>query len=127
MASIRLVRDNTDIELTLVEEGGTPLFIGDFGKPQLNIRDNGGTLNPRVLDQFSGNANYNMVTRLNSYAKANNLADLIKTCKPTDDLLLDIPCFTCIRPPHHPETAESGRGLVLLYTTYTKLKYVCPF
>jgi hypothetical protein len=91
MASVTLSRGSQSVSIPLVEEGGTPLFISDWGKPQLNVRESGGTLNPRTIDQFSGNLNFNVVGRLFDYQTSHELADLIKTCDPDNPLELSIP------------------------------------
>lgn len=113
--NVTLRRGNTSVDIPLLEQGGSPLFVADFGKPNQSIYEKGGTLDPRIQDNWSGLTNYNIVGRLNSYTEANTLADLVKSCDPSEDLLLDIPL------PEHPDTAKvnpiagGNNALVLTY------------
>ena len=100
MTSVTLSRDTTTIDIPLVEEAQTPLFIADFGKPNTKVWESGGSLNPRVQDNWSGQVNYNIVGRLDSYADAIALSDLIKSCDPDNNLVLSNPL------PEHPDTAN---------------------
>jgi len=113
--NVTVRRDTTEVDIPLLEQGGAPLFVVDFGKPNQTIYDKGGTLDPRVQDNWSGLVNYNIVGRLDSYADAITLADLIKSNVPDEPLELDIPL------PEHPDTvtvnplAGSDNALVLTY------------
>lgn len=113
--NVTVRKGSVAVDIPLLDQGGTPLFITDFGKPHQTIYEKGGTLDPRVADNWSGLVNYNIVGRLDSYDDANTLADLIKSADPDDDLELDIPL------PEHPDTvrvnplAASENALVLTY------------
>jgi len=90
MVSVTLSRGGTSIDIQLVEEGGEQLLSSTFGKPEVNVRESGGSLNPRVQDQWSGVENYQLVGRVFDYQTAHDLADLIKSAK-SDPLELAIP------------------------------------
>ncbi|AFH21454.1 hypothetical protein OSG_eHP1_00120 [environmental Halophage eHP-1] len=90
MVSVTLSRDGTSIDIQLVEEAGEQLLSSTFGKPEVNVRESGGSLNPRVQDQWSGVENYQLVGRVFNYQTAHDLADLIKSSK-SDPLELAIP------------------------------------
>ena len=90
MVSVTLSRGGTSIDIQLVEEAGEQLLSATFGKPEVNIRESGGTLQPRVQDQWSGVENYQLVGRVFDYQTAHDLADLIKSAK-SDPLELAIP------------------------------------
>ena len=115
--NVTVRRQNTEVDIPLLEEGGTPLFITDFGKPHQSIYEKGGTLDPRVQDNWTGLVNYNIAGRLDSYEDAKTLADLIKSANPDKFLELDIPL------PEHPDTvrvnplAGSDNALVLTYAS----------
>jgi hypothetical protein len=94
-----LIRGDRTVTLPLLDAGGTPLFSVDFGKPNANIRNGGGSLNPRVQDQYSGNINYTLVGRFSPdsgvsdpYSEAQSLAEIIKE-DPFDDMFLDVSQF----------------------------------
>jgi len=73
---------NESLTFPVMEESGTPLFSVDIGKPQLNIYDSSGGLNPRFRDTRSGLENYTVTTQFrgaNAYADAIQLADIIKS------------------------------------------------
>jgi len=90
MVSVTLSRGGTSIDIQLVEESGEQLLSATFGKPEVNVRESGGTLQPRVQDQWSGVENYQLVGRVFDYQTAHDLADLIKSAK-SDPLELAIP------------------------------------
>jgi len=90
MASVTLSRGNTSVDLPLVEERGTNLIAATFGKPEIQVRESGGTLNPRVNDRWSGLENYQLVGKLYDYQASHTLADLIKTAS-TTPLTMEIP------------------------------------
>jgi len=90
MAMATLTRGGTTIDIQLVEEGGTQLVSSTFGKPEVNVRESGGTLSPRVVDQWSGLQNFTLVGKLYDYATSHELADLIKSAS-TTPLELTIP------------------------------------
>lgn len=90
MADATLSRGSTSVSIKLVEEGGTQLLSTSFGKPEVQVRESGGTLNPRINDRWSGLENYTLIGKLYDYQTAHDLADLIKTAS-TDPLELSIP------------------------------------
>jgi len=90
MASVTLSRGATSIDIPLVEESGEQLLSTTFGKPETQVYQSGGTLNPRVQDQFSGLESFTLVGKLFDYQTSHDLADLVKTAS-TDPLELSIP------------------------------------
>lgn len=81
MVDATISRGGTTVTLPLLEEGGNVLVTTDWGKPNAQTRDNGGSINPRAQDQWSGLANYNLFSRLegsSAFSDAITLADLIK-------------------------------------------------
>ena len=90
MAVATLTRGNDSIEIPLQEEGGEILVSSTFGKPEVDIRQSGGTLNPRSQDQFSGLQNFEIAGKLFDYDTSHDLADLIKSAS-TESLELTIP------------------------------------
>lgn len=90
MAVVTLSRGNTSVDVQLVEEGGEQLLSTSFGKPEVNIRETGGTINPRIMDQWSGLESFTMVGKLFEYQTSHDLADLVKAAS-TDPLELAIP------------------------------------
>ena len=66
------------------------LDLTSFGKPEIQVRENGGTLNPRTQDQWSALENYEIVGKLFDYSTAHDLADRIKSASGTP-LELEIP------------------------------------
>jgi len=90
MAQVTLSRGSTSVDIELVEESGTQLLSTSFGKPNAETRDNGGTQNPRIQDQFSALINYEFQGKLFNYQDAHALADLIKSASATA-LELEIP------------------------------------
>ena len=90
MAVATLTRGNDSIEIPLQEEGGEILVSSTFGKPEVDIRRSGGTLNPRSQDQFSGLQNFEIVGKFFDYGTSHDLADLIKSAS-TEPLELTIP------------------------------------
>ena len=90
MAVATLSRGNTTIEIPLEKESGEILLSTTFGKPEVNVRESGGTLNPRVNDRWSGLESFQLVGKLFDYQTTHDLADLIKSAS-TDPLELEIP------------------------------------
>jgi hypothetical protein len=90
MASVTLSRGSTSIDIPLVEESGEQLLSTTFGKPEVQVRESGGTINPRVIDQWSGLESFTLVGKLFDYQTSHDLADLVKTAS-TDPLELSIP------------------------------------
>lgn len=90
MASVTLSRGTTSIEIPLEEEAGEQLLATTFGKPEVQVRDSGGTLNPRVQDRWSGLESYSLVGKLYDHQTTHDLADLIKSAS-GDALTLEIP------------------------------------
>lgn len=87
-------RNDTSVNLPLIREGGTPVLSVDWGKPSAKTRDNGGTIDPRAQDNWSGLANYNlmgMFTSSNAYSNAITLADLMKSHSGGTSLTLNVP------------------------------------
>jgi hypothetical protein len=69
----------SSVSLPLIDEGNTPLFISDFGKPNQTIREGMGTIDPRVTDEWSSLRNFNMVGKMFDYDDAIDLADMFKS------------------------------------------------
>ena len=90
MVNATLSRGGTSIDIPLVEEGGTLLVSSSFGKNEVDIRRSGGTLDPRVNDQWSGLQNFEIVGKFFDYGTSHDLADLIKSAS-TEPLELTIP------------------------------------
>lgn len=103
MAVVTLTRGNTSVEIELVEEGGEQLLATSFGKPNTDIRERGGTLNPRTLDAWSALENYELRGKLYDYGTSHDLADVIKTAS-GDPLTLSIPS------PIYPDTVTVAPG-----------------
>ncbi len=97
MADVTLTRGNISISFPLVEEGGQILAARTFGKPEVNVRKSGGTLNPRVNDRWSGIESLNLVGKIFEPATAHNLADVIKSAS-TEPLEVAVPA------PEYPDT-----------------------
>jgi len=79
--NVTLSRGSTSLDLPLLDEGGNPLFSTDFGKPFANIRDTGGSVNPRAEDRWSAQINHTINGRFdgsNAFQNARTLANLIK-------------------------------------------------
>jgi hypothetical protein len=79
MASVTLSRGSTSIDIQLNAEAGTPLLSTTFGKPEIQVRQSGGTLNPRINDRWSGLESYTLEGKLYDYQTSHDLADLIKS------------------------------------------------
>jgi hypothetical protein len=79
MTDVTLSRGSDSISFPLVEEGGEILAARTFGKPEVNVRASGGTLNPRVNDRWSGTESLKIVGKIFEPQTAHNLADLIKS------------------------------------------------
>ena len=90
MAVATLTRGNDSIEIPLQEEGGEILVAASFGKPNLNIRPSGGTLDPGALDNWSGLQNFEIAGKLFDYETSHALSDMIKSAS-GDPIQLDIP------------------------------------
>jgi hypothetical protein len=90
MAEATLSRGGTSVDIQLEEESGEILLSATFGKPNLNVRESGGTINPRTIDNWSGLENYQLVGKLYDYGTTHELADLVKSGS-TDPLTLEIP------------------------------------
>lgn len=87
-------RGGTSVTLPVASQGGDPLVSTDVGKPHMNIRDNGGSINPRFVDQWNHLETFSLLGRFDgsgAYSDAIKLADLIKTPSSGNDLTLDIP------------------------------------
>ena len=83
MVNATLSRGQESIDIPLQEEGGEILLSATYGKPNSTIRDNGGTLNPRVTDNWSGLVNYQLAGKLFDYETAHDLADMVKSASDT--------------------------------------------
>lgn len=90
MATVTLSRGSTSIDIELVEEAGEQLLSTSFGKNNVNVREQGGTLLPRIQDQWSSLENYELVGKLYDYGTAHDLADLVQTAS-ADPMELEIP------------------------------------
>ena len=90
MVAVTLSRNGTSIDVPLQEEAGEQLIATSFGNPETQVRKSGGSLNPRVQDQWSGLQNFSLVGKLFDYQTSHDLADLIKSAS-TDPLTLEIP------------------------------------
>ncbi len=90
MVSVTLSRGTTSVDIPLQEERGEQLLTSTFGKPEVQVRESGGTILPRVQDQWSGLQNFNIVGKLFDYQTTHDLADLVKSAS-TDSLELSIP------------------------------------
>ena len=80
MGSITLSRTGDSVTIPLLEESGTPLFGRQMGKPNLIVQESG-SLNPRVVDQWSVTENFTFTGRFiesDAYEKAIRLCDLFK-------------------------------------------------
>ena len=91
MATATLTRGNTEVEIVLLEQGGSPILSRDIGKPTLNIHETG-ALDPRHVDQQAGLMQYSIAGRLvdNGYQQAIELADLLKSHSNGSETLLNI-------------------------------------
>lgn len=97
MTDVTLSRGATSIDIQLESEAGEQLLSTSFGKPEVQVRSSGGSLQPRVQDQFSGLETYQLIGKLYDYQTTHDLADLLKSAS-TDPLTLDIPL------PEYPDT-----------------------
>jgi len=83
MANATLSRGSTSIDIPLQKEGGENLVAVTFGKPEVNVRESGGTINPRVIDNWSGIQTIELRGTLFDYATTHELADLVKSASGT--------------------------------------------
>ncbi|UBF23345.1 hypothetical protein M1M40_gp67 [Halorubrum tailed virus 29] len=90
MAVATLSRGTTSVDIPLVEEGGEILVSATFGKPETQVRQSGGTLNPRVQDNWSSLQGVQLAGRLFDYQTSHDLADLVKSAS-LDPLELSLP------------------------------------
>ena len=90
MAVATLSRGATSVDIPLVEEGGEILVSATFGKPETQVRKSGGTLNPRVQDNWSSLQGVQLAGRLFDYQTSHDLADLVKSAS-LDPLELSLP------------------------------------
>lgn len=90
MVNATLSRGATSVDIPLQEEGGEILVSASFGKPEVQVRESGGTLNPRTIDQWSGLQNFQLVGKLFDYQTSHDLADLVKSAS-TTPLELSLP------------------------------------
>jgi hypothetical protein len=97
MTDATLSRSGTSVTFPLVKEGGEILAARSFGKPEVNVRKSGGTLNPRINDRWSGLESIQLVGKVFDPATAHDLADLIKSSS-TDPLTVSIDA------PEYPDT-----------------------
>jgi len=67
MASVTLSRGGTSVDVQLNAESGTPLLSTSFGKPEVQVRESGGTLDPRINDRWSGLESYTFEGKLYDY------------------------------------------------------------
>jgi hypothetical protein len=97
MTDVTLSRAGTSVSFPLVEEGGEILAARTFGKPEVRVRSSGGSLNPRVQDNFSGLESVEVVGKIFDLSTAHDLADLIKSSS------VD-PLTVAIDAPEYPDT-----------------------
>lgn len=90
MAVATLTRGSTSIDIPLEEEGGEILVASTFGKPEVQVRQSGGTINPRINDRWSGIQTFELTGKFFDYATTHDLADLLKSAS-TDALELSLP------------------------------------
>jgi hypothetical protein len=90
MAVATLSRGTTSVDIPLVEEGGEILVSSTFGKPETQVRESGGVLNPRVQDQWSALQGVQLAGRLFDYQTSHDLADLVKSAS-LEPLELSLP------------------------------------
>jgi len=83
MAVATLSRGSTSIDIQLQQEGGETLLSSTFGKPEVNVRNSGGTLLPRVIDAWSGIQTFQLRGKLYDYATTHELADLVQSASAT--------------------------------------------
>lgn len=114
MADATLTRGNTTVTLPLEEEDGEQLVSATFGKPELQVRDTGGTLDPRINDRWSSLQNFQLVGKLFDYQTSHDLADLIKSGS-TDPLELSLPSNVYDDPITVAPSAGSDTALTLSY------------
>ncbi len=93
MATATLERDGTSVDIPLLSNSsGTPLVVRGIGKPHVNFR-NGGVINPRHDDLWSGLEQYTITGRFHetdAYSDAIKLVDLIKSPSQGPELTLNI-------------------------------------
>jgi len=90
MVDATLSRGGTSVDIPLQKEGGEILVSSTFGKPEVNIRDSGGTILPRVIDAWSGIQTFQLKGTLYDYATTHELADLVQSASATP-LTLELP------------------------------------
>jgi len=93
MVVATLTRGGQTVELPLLDVGGTPLLISDFGKPEAQLRTGGGSLDPRVQDQYSGSHTINLIARYvtsDAYERAIELCDFLKSDSSGEDMLFNV-------------------------------------
>ena len=118
MVVATLSRDTTSVDIPLIEEGGTALWSTDLGKPFANVRDTGGSVNPRVLDNWSAQINHTLAGRFigtDAYANAITLADLIKADSAGNDLEVSPPFSEYPDPMTVAPQAGNEQALTLTY------------
>jgi len=79
--NVTLSQGNQSIDIPLIAQGGENLITRTVGKPELAFR-NGGELQPRFQDQYSGIQGLEIVGQFyesDAYAQATKLADFIKS------------------------------------------------
>lgn len=93
MVDATISRGSTSIDIPLVISGsGQPLLSVDLGKPNMKVQ-NHGELDPRSMDNGSGNEQYTITGRFinsDAHSKAIELFDLIKSNANGENLLFDI-------------------------------------
>jgi hypothetical protein len=114
MAVATLSRGTTSVDIPLVEEGGEILVSSTFGKPETQVRQSGGTLNPRVQDNWSSLQGVQLAGRLFDYQKSHDLADLIKSAS-LDPLELSLPTTIYDDPLRVAPAAGQDTALTLEY------------
>lgn len=83
MVSATLSRGGESIDIPLELEGGEIAVSVTFGAPETNVRESGGTLNPRILDEWSKIQNIQIDGMLYDYETVHDLADMVKSASLT--------------------------------------------
>ncbi len=90
MADAILSRGSESISIPLEKEAGENLVATTFGKPEVNVREKGGVLNPRVIDNWSGIQTFELLGQIYDYQTTHDLADMVKSAESTP-LELELP------------------------------------
>ena len=83
MVNATLSRGQESIDLPLELEANEILAAITFGAPETDIRESGGTLDPRVNDRWSKAWNAQLEGTIYDYETAHDLADMVKSASTT--------------------------------------------